>query len=326
MTGLRDLDTENEEVISMLVDTYVRWVEDTDIDGFRLDAVPHAPHAFWRTFAERFRARMTEIGKPRFLLLGEVFDADPRVLASYTAEGGLDAVFDFSLKADLIDAVILDGASAATAVPALTTHRGLYPSSSAERGIGVDPWRARVAFADNHDMWRIGAEIDDVRVTLLSMIALFTVDAIPCVYYGTEQGFVGRGGHGSRERLWPTGFREDTAIFEWIAHLADLRAKLPALRRGALVVRHASTAPGGGGADDAGIIAWERSLEDQRVLVVLNTSPNRASAAAIPTGFSPGAVLQDAMSGEGSPRIVADDGRLMVRLEPRSALILRTAP
>ncbi|HBQ19974.1 MAG TPA: alpha-amylase, partial [Myxococcales bacterium] len=38
-TGLRDLDTENPDVVDALVDTHVWWVAETDVDGFRIDAV-----------------------------------------------------------------------------------------------------------------------------------------------------------------------------------------------------------------------------------------------------------------------------------------------
>ena len=42
-----------------------------------LDAIPHAPRAFWAAFCGRLRRRLAEVGKERFLLLGEVFSRDP---------------------------------------------------------------------------------------------------------------------------------------------------------------------------------------------------------------------------------------------------------
>src|SRR5690606_9978872 len=127
-TGLRDLDTERPEVIDMLVETHVWWVEETDVDGFRIDAVPHAGLPFWRAFCGRLRERLAELGKERFLLLGEVFTSDPAGLSRYTELDALDSAFAFDLKVDLIDGVILSGRAPSTARGALSTNRGLFPA------------------------------------------------------------------------------------------------------------------------------------------------------------------------------------------------------
>ncbi len=323
-TGLRDLDTENEEVIEALIETYVHWVELTGVDGFRLDAVPHVPRAFWARFCSSLRARLAEEGKEGFFLLGEVFNPDPEVLASYVGPGQFDAVFDFSLKWEAIDAVLLDGAPAATAIGPLEAYRALYPDAPQDQGVGLTPWQARVAFADNHDMWRIAAEIeDDPRVVPLALAIVFTVDAIPAVYYGTEQGFIGMGGDSSRERLWISGFREDTYQYELIAHLAELRKGLPALRYGDLTVRYASEHDGlESSADDAGLLVYERSWEGQTVLIAINAHAKRSASADVSTSFSRGTKLVDVLFSGERRFEVEKDGVLPLQLPARSALVL----
>jgi glycosidase len=67
-----------------------------------------------------------------------------------------------------------------------------------------------VTFLDNHDMrervyFRDPADparFDDQLV--LGLAGLFTLQGIPCLYYGTEQGLAGRGGSDQavREALW----------------------------------------------------------------------------------------------------------------------------
>ncbi len=322
-TGLRDLDTEKEEVLQDLVDTYAHWVELTDVDGYRLDAVPHVPQAFWLEFSYRLRERLDAIGKHRFLLLGEVFNADPTVLSTYTAAGGLDSVFDFSLKRELIDGVILDGEPASTAVGALQDYRSDYPSLPHRCGVELSPWEARVAFADNHDMPRLRYWLDDPFAAELAMTVLFTIDAIPSIYYGTEQELAGGWGNASREVLWEAGFREDTRMYRHLARLAEIRRHSAALRRGALEVRYASDVSARTSAPGAGLLAWERVYDDERILVAINGHPIDEAEAEVPCGFAPGTRLRDQLSG--ATFEVGAGGAVRLRVRPRGALILEAS-
>jgi glycosidase len=324
-TGLRDLDTESPEVARVMVDTFAHWVELTDVDGFRLDAVPHAPHAFWSDFATAVRARLTALGKRRFMLLGEVFDGDPERLAGYTDRGGLDAVFDFTFKSDLIDAFILDGEPASRAVYALEEARRAYPASGHLNGLGLSPWQARVAFADNHDVPRVRHGLDDPWAAELAMTAVFTVDAIPSIYYGTEQELSGGWGNASREALWEAaGFSTETRMYRHLARLARVRRESPALRYGGLVVRFASETSAREQGAGVGLLAWERHDPESgdRVLVALNGHPIDAASASVPTGFAPGTRLRDALHPADDPVQIGDGGEVVVRVAPRAAVIL----
>lgn len=327
-TGLRDLDTERPEVVDLLVDTHVWWVEQTDVDGFRIDAVPHAGRAFWASFDARLRRRLAEIGKERFLLLGEVFVTRPETLARYTELDQLDSVFAFDLKETLINGVILEGRPPSVAVPALSTNRSFFPASGQPGGIGTDPWSARAVFGDNHDVFRLRGELDDPLAVEIALTAVMTVDGMPVIYYGTEQGLDGTRHHLSREPLWrAAGFDEGHPMFAHVARLTALRRGSLALRRGTLEVRYASRS---GGADeapeaDAGMLAWERAFEDERLLTVLNASLDD-SVAEVPTGFGEGTLLFDALEATDVPWRVGARGVLSIRLPGRAAVVLRSRP
>lgn len=322
-TGLRDLDSENEAVLSALIETYARWVERTGVDGFRLDAVPHMPHEFWRRFCAGLRERLELLGKRRFMLLGEVFDPDPQTLAGYTDEGGLDSVFDFTLKAALINEVILDGAPTELARIALEQSSALYPAQPHERGLSIAPYAARVAFADNHDVRRVGGELADPRVVTLAMVTVFTVDAIPAVYYGTEQGFTGRDGHASREPLWPSGFSEETPEFRLIARLSQLRKRSAALRRGRLQVRYSSEIAGLERGAGAGLLVWTRGEDSdpESLVIAINAHAHDESWAKVQTGH-PNATLRDVLYDRPFEVETDERGEAFLTLPPRSAVIL----
>jgi len=321
-TGLRDLATDREDVLEGLIETYAYWVEQTDADGFRVDAVPHVETSFWPRFCMGLRERLAEMGKDRFLLLGEVFHRNPEVLAPYTAAGALDSVFDFPLKFTVIDEVVLGGAPPVQAVRGLEGNRVHFAEHAQPMGVGLTPWQARVAFADNHDTWRLRAELDDPFASRLALLTVFTVDAIPAVYYGTEQDMLGGAHHEARGVFWEHGFDEDSRSYLLVQYLADLRRTLEPLRRGDLRVTYASEYGGLEMEEDAGILAWERSTESERVLVVLNTHARQSSKALIPTGYAPNSRLLDLFEGHPGPFQADEAGEVYVDLPPRSGLVL----
>jgi alpha-amylase len=57
------VDTSRCDVKQTMVDVYARWVELTDIDGFRIDTVKHVEREFWRYFTQKLRQRLAAKGK-----------------------------------------------------------------------------------------------------------------------------------------------------------------------------------------------------------------------------------------------------------------------
>jgi glycosidase len=323
-TGLRDLATDDREVMAALIDTYAEWVRRTNVDGFRLDAVPHVPREDWARFCKGLRKQLAAQDKREFMLLGEVFRSEPADLASYTQPDMLDNVFDFTFKVNAVDHFLFEGTSAQVARQAFEGARSAYPSQGQPLGIGLEPWQARVLFMDNHDVARVAGRLDDPRVVWLGLVLMFTADGIPAIYYGTELGFSGGAGHASREVMWKVKRDETHPTFELISRLAELRQRYRVLRRGDLLVRFASQEDGFSTAKDAGLLAFERVLDAERVLTVVNGHANQESEAEIQTGFGANAELFDLLGNDDALPAVDDDGRIALRLAPRSALILTT--
>jgi len=76
MSGLDDLNTENTAVVSALKDSFTFWIEEADIDGFRIDTVIYVPMEFWKEFLNG-EAGIYEVasrnGKTEFLTFGEAW-------------------------------------------------------------------------------------------------------------------------------------------------------------------------------------------------------------------------------------------------------------
>ncbi len=284
--GLKDLATELPEVRATLVDSFAKWVEKLDLDGYRIDTVKHVESSFWPVFANATRQRLAAEGKTNFLMFGEAFDGNDQLLGSFTQNDALDSVFYFSQAFQVYDGVFenasVGGQSGTDQIEALWNQRSMnYATTIIPGGIGVPPSKALVNFIDNHDVPRfLFASNGDTDALHNALTLLLTEDGIPDIYYGTEQDFSGGNDPGNREILWLSNFNSEGDTFQHIAKLTGIRKASIALRRGDTTVRWSTAHVGT--EIDAGIFAFERTGGDapapSYALVVLNTNPHQASS------------------------------------------------
>jgi len=286
--GLKDVATELPEVRAELIDLYTRWVELADLDGFRIDTVKHVEYEFWKEFGTQVRARLKRQGKQRFLMFGEAFDGNDKLLGSYTQEGMLDSVFYFSQHFQVFRDIFVNAhdEKAQKGTEQITKlwadRRVNYRNVPQPDGIEVAPSKSLVNFLDNHDVARFLFNAAGDRDALRNALTLLmTEEGIPCLYYGTEQEFAGGNDPSNREVLWNTGFSRSNDTFQHFSKLARERAKYDAIKHGDTKVVWSSAHVGA--EEDAGIFAFERTGGDaaaQYALIVLNTNARKDSATA----------------------------------------------
>ena len=80
-----------------MADIYKSWV-DFGIDGFRIDTVKHVNIEFWQRFSPAMLKRAKSAGSKDFFMFGEVFDANPTFMSTYTTKGALQATLDFGFQ------------------------------------------------------------------------------------------------------------------------------------------------------------------------------------------------------------------------------------
>lgn len=187
--GLKDIDTTRCDVKQALVDSYARWVELTDLDGFRIDTVKHVEPEFWRYFTQKVRQRLDAQGKTNFFMFGEAFDGDDVLVGSFTKNGDtpqmpagpqsvlgapdldaeqkcvlpgdakltgdmLDSLFYFPQYYTVVANVLRDGA-ATSQIQGLWDQRTMnWGQAPAKLGINLPPSKFPVNFLDNHDVGR----------------------------------------------------------------------------------------------------------------------------------------------------------------------------
>jgi len=280
-------------VLTLLVRAYSYLIARYDFDAFRIDTAKYVDPIMMQFFGNAIREFALSIGKRNFFTFGEVWD-DEEILARFVGRNGnvkegfgIDAAKDFPLFQVMKTVPKALGSGSVSLLPRLFAKRkALEDQLLSSHG---EASRYFVTFLDNHDQSERFRHplTPDAQVTL-ALGLLFTLQGIPCLYYGTEQDLSGtvnsQGDHvaqqfeGVREALWgkPEAFSAATGTYQYVRKLSRLRGRLPALRYGRQYFRPISGngADFGLSTDVGGVVAFSRILGDMEVLVVANTSPS----------------------------------------------------
>ncbi|MDO8756457.1 MAG: alpha-amylase family glycosyl hydrolase, partial [Elusimicrobiota bacterium] len=318
--------SDKKETADALIHIAKWWIQETDLDGFRVDAVRHIAPGFVPVFAKAVKEYAASIGKKNFFLVGENSTGIDSDLVPHLTTDGLDSAFSY--PAYRRETYALHG-KAATRVLEDSMHR-------TNQALG--PLASRLLrFIDNHDVYRflrLGEPEAQLRVALAYL--LFSV-GIPMTYYGSEQGF-----RQDTPRLDPEGpdhpadprnredqfeggqfksgssagdkFDRGNPIFQWLAKLAGVRKEYAALRRGEQWVRWSD--PSG-----AGLFAFSRIHDGKEVVVALNLGTQPVNETMwIDTGLNPaGSTFIDALD---SSYRVTSNPQISVSVPPMSVRVL----
>jgi len=270
-------------VRNILIRAYQYLIAKFDLDGFRIDTLQYVETDFARVFGNSMREFALSIGKRNFFTFGEVWkDDDEAGIAQYIGENtdvgdgivGVDAAIDFPMRKRVV------GACKAQAPP-LELAQEADARREALKDVVSSHGNASgyyVTFLDNHDLNERFNTPGWPKQSRIALTCLLTMQGIPCVYYGEEQGLDGHGDVREyvREALWrgPDAFSTTNDFYLLIKELSDLRDAQPCIRYGRQYFRQCS----GNGSDfgyspyPGGLIAFSRILNDKELLVVVNTS------------------------------------------------------
>ncbi|GAA3457098.1 alpha-amylase family glycosyl hydrolase [Dactylosporangium matsuzakiense] len=276
-----------------LVRAYQYWIAYADLDGFRVDTVKHMDPGAARYFASAIHEFAQSIGKERFYLIAEI--TGDRAFAYNTLDAvGMDAALGLADVQDRLERTAKGGTDPAE-------YFALF-RNSLQVGRDSHAWfRDKVVTAyDDHDQVRKGpwkarfaADEPGRRLALVALALNAATLGIPCIYYGSEQGFDGQGGHDRyiREAMFGGefgpfrsrgghAFDEDHETYRQLKQILAVRRRLPALRRGRQYLRPVS-ADGVvfGPPAPRGLLPWSRIFADHEVLIAVNTDADRVRTA-----------------------------------------------
>jgi glycosidase len=292
---LANLDYRNPAVRRMMIDAFVRWVRDFDVDGFRVDAawaITERAPGFW----DELRAALDRV-RPGVFLLAEASARDP-----FYVRHGFDAAYDWTAE---------PGRWAWEEAFADLSRIG--PALDAALFAGGTPPERVARFLDNNDTGARFVTRHGVAATRVAAVLLHAVPGIAMLYTGDE---VGAEFEPYREGP-PVSWVDRAGLVPLHRRLAALREELPALRQGALrrvgLVGPAST------------FAFLRDAGARgRALVVVNFGEAARVRLDLPGGADPLPAC-DAVSGRAAEVRRAGPGAVVVDVGAREGLVLVSA-
>jgi alpha-amylase len=283
-----DDDADGSTLINTLIKAHCYWIKETDVDGFRVDAVKHMGELPCSRFCSGVREYAYALGKRDFFLFGEIASASDEIYDRYIGQNtsrfdGRKTVF-FGLNS------VLDFRRAYTlpwVIKGLQDPAPLFERLNAQQNRALNRGelgRYLVTFLDNHDsFWQPGGRFangaPDQQV-IAGIGHILCSLGTPCIYYGTEQGFSGTGDDNAmREAMFDAGsnasvLNPNCTIYQEIAKIAQVMRSNEELRFGRMYFRQIS-----GNGIDFGFpygtdytLAFSRMLYGSEVLVAYNVS------------------------------------------------------
>jgi glycosidase len=302
LSGLNDFRTETPYVRSNMAAIYQYWIGQIGFDAFRVDTALEVDTGFWQSFCPAIHSYAATNGNTNFFMFAEADNGSDSVVGPYTgAEGGGPFKFDSAVDYPLYYIINSVFATGSGNTAQIDSH---YAAVAAD----YDPASQMqlVTFLDNHDNPRFlstSAANNNTNALNLALAFLYTARGIPCLYYGTEQGFDGTTDPNDREDMFAGEFKDGPSgtvsqlsspgvdnfnmahpLFLWAAKLNNFRRLYPALTLGAHVERwDTSGAPG--------LFAYSRVFDQQEVFVVLNLAAASQTLPARTLTYPTGTVL-----------------------------------
>jgi glycosidase len=268
------------------------WIAYADVDGFRLDTVKHMDFGAVRYFASVMDEFTQGLGKENFYLIGEITGGREFAFNKMQTEG-LDAALGIDEIPNDLEYMVKGWSEPLRYFELFRNIKDLKHATHTwfkncvvtmfddHDQVGCDP---KKRFCADPDAWRV--VVNAVALNSLSL-------GIPCIYYGTEQGFNGVGGdeRAMREAMFGGAFgsfqssgrhffNEENWIFKSISEVLAIRAAEISLRRGRQYLRMISgngvnfdfpRRLGDGRIDT--VIAWSRLFQNRpEILIAINTN------------------------------------------------------
>ena len=168
------LNTANPQVRDYLLKVATYWIEEFDIDAWRLDVANEVDHQFWRDFRKAFLAK-----KPDLYILGEVWHTSQPWLNG----DEFHAVMNYPLSDSIKDYFLRGLKKTDQFIDEINGQSMYYKQQISEVMFNL---------LDSHDTERILWKAnEDVQLVKSALAFLFLQKGTPCIYYGTELSLTG---------------------------------------------------------------------------------------------------------------------------------------
>ncbi|MBK1876700.1 alpha-amylase family glycosyl hydrolase [Pelagicoccus mobilis] len=239
-TDVIQLDFNNQELWTTMIDAMAYWINEYDIDGYRCDFAAGVPTDFWNEASKQLRKI-----KPDFFMLAESYQGDFN-LEAFHASYAWERHHAFN--------AIAQGKAPASHLDDILAREKLY----------MPKGTALLTFTSNHDenSWAgTTAERMGPAKRVFDLLS-FTMPGIPLIYNGQEASLDKRLEFFERDPIEWKDFSES----EYYSQLIELKRSVSALHgTGAKLVRIPTTA-------NEKVFAFRRENKDSQVVVFANLS------------------------------------------------------
>lgn len=241
------LNTKNADVKNYLLKVAKYWIEEFNIDGWRLDVANEIDHQFWREFRQAVKTV-----KPDLYILGEVWHNSMPWLRG----DQFDAVMNYPFTTNVLNLLAARTITAQQFADNMTAVLHSYPSTVNTAAFNL---------VGSHDTPRILTECGDSKDHVkLVFTLLFTFIGSPCLYYGDEIGLNGEMDPGCRKcMIWDVE-KQDRDMFSHVQKLISLR-KSEKLLANEGELEFLKT-------DFPGLVAFRKFTTSKSVIVLVNAS------------------------------------------------------
>jgi glycosidase len=232
----------NPALRKYMIDMFVYWLKDFDLDGFRCDAASFIPTDFW----EQLRPELKRI-RPDVLLLAEA--SKPELMNK-----AFDLDYGWPLLATF-NKVIEQGQPATSIEFQVAEQMAKFP-------VGT----RHMLISDDHDERRATVRYG-ASAALAASALVFTLPGVPMLYNGMEAGDATESGGPAlfeKSHLYWGAAEQFPQFPAFYRALIPLRASSSALRHGDLLWLHNS--------DEQHVVSFERHSPEETDLVTVNLS------------------------------------------------------
>jgi len=247
------LNTANPEVQDYLLKVARYWIEEFDIDAWRLDVANEVDHHFWKKFRQ-----VCDAAKPDFYILGEIWHSSQ----SWLNGDEFSAVMNYAYTDAILDYFVKKEIPLNKMVSELNNQLMLYRDQTNQVQFNV---------LDSHDTARLLTAAQGNR-DLMRQVMAFTYlqPGVPCLYYGDEYGMTGGNDPDCRKCLVWDADQQDLELYQFVKALIAVRKQYqPILSEGQLKWSIKESAPD--------VLKMTRILGNKKLTAIFNTGQTTVS-------------------------------------------------
>ncbi len=248
------LNTANPEVQEHLLAVARYWIEEFDIDAWRLDVANEVNHAFWKKFRQ-----VCDEAKDDFYILGEIWHS----AQSWLQGDEFHAVMNYAFTDAIMGYFVKNELSMSKMVSEMNNQLMLYRDQTNQIQFNV---------LDSHDTPRLLTETKEDKELMKQVLAFTYIQpGVPCLYYGDEVGMTGGMDPDCRKCMIWEEKEQDLNLHQFIKELISVRkTNQKILSEGTIHWKQVS--------EDSGVIVFERKLDGVVLTGIFNTGTKEVRA------------------------------------------------